>query len=53
MTRLLSGIFSYIDGHHTSRRELPSLEEAGYLSFYSLVSDEIPLKCYTPDFLFS
>jgi hypothetical protein len=52
MTRLLSGIFSYIDGHHTSRRELPSLEEAGYLSFYSLVSDEIPLKCYTPDFFF-
>ncbi|WJX90597.1 Cullin-1, variant 2 [Trifolium repens] len=41
MTRLLSGIFSYIDGHHTSRRELPSLEEAGYLSFYSLVYDEM------------
>jgi hypothetical protein len=55
MTRFLTRIFRYLDRYYISRHGLPSLEEIGFLSFYHLVGDEIPLKCYTtvlfPDFI--
>jgi cullin 1 len=53
MTRFLSGRFAYLDKHYIPSRSLPSLEETSYLSFYSLVGDEIPLKYYSIVFLFS
>jgi hypothetical protein len=47
MTRFLTRIFRYLDRYYISRHGLPSLEEIGFLSFYHLVGDDIPLKCYT------
>ncbi|GAU11136.1 hypothetical protein TSUD_197600 [Trifolium subterraneum] len=47
MTCWLSKFFRYLDRYYTPKQRLPSLEETGFLSFYHLVGDEIPLKCYT------
>jgi hypothetical protein len=43
MTCWLSKFFRYLDRYYTPKQRLPSLEETGFLSFYYLVGDEIPL----------
>ncbi|XP_045830953.1 cullin-1-like [Trifolium pratense] len=53
MIKYLSCFFGYLDIYFTQKRSRSSLEKVGYLSFYSLVGDEILLKCYTTIFHFS
>ncbi|XP_057420641.1 cullin-like protein 3 isoform X2 [Lotus japonicus] len=41
MTMWLSRFFHYLERHFIFRRQLPSLEETSFLSFYDLVHDKI------------